>query len=60
MDCKAPEAKHGLAPPSPRGSATLDPVTSGGWGGGGGRFCNAGKDSYWILDDAQSGGTRFE
>lgn len=59
MDCESPEAKHGLAPPSLRGSATLDPVTSveaeGEWAA-----ATPGKDSYWILDDTQGGGTRCE
>lgn len=59
MGRESPEAKHGLAPRSPRGSAMLDPVTSVGWGGEW-AAATAGNDSYWILDDTQSGGTRFE
>lgn len=53
MDCKAPEAKHGLAPPSPRGSATLDPVTTRRLGGGG-ASATLGKTvtGFWMTHRA--------
>lgn len=56
MDCKALEAKHGLAPPSARGPATLDPVTSRRWGGRreGGASATLGKTvtGFWMTHRA--------
>lgn len=54
MDCKAPEAKHGLAPPSPRGSATLDPITSRRWGMGGCASATLGNTvtGFWMTHRA--------
>lgn len=52
MDCEAPEAKHGLAPPSPRGSATLDPVTSRRYGGGASATPGKTVTGFWMTHRA--------